>query len=661
MKKKKFNIKLIYISIVTIILLIPFRAHAILSFSDIGDAISGSVRRTFISIDKAIYGFVGQIYELFFDISRLNFLAGDVYSTIFKRVFLILGIFMLFKLTFSLLRYLISPDALNDKEKGAGKLIGRVITCVLILIVLVPFGSTDAKDPGESASSKLNANIRNQGIAFGTLQTMQELIVEKNLIGKIVLGSAAVQYEKNTDMGENIALTVFSAFFRRNQDVTVEECEYAISDNNVTVYKFDDSSKKEEFVVSSMNQAYELADVVCDDAKNSYLFTYDVFISTIVGLVVVVLIFLFTFDVAIRGIKLGILRLIAPIPAISYIDPKSSKDGAFANYIKTLMSTYLDLFLRLAIIYVVILLISAIAGDNTTVISGTTNTVGKVIIIIALLFFAGQAPKFIMQALGIKSNGTGLGFGAALLGGALAGGFAGATTGGVAGAVKGFLGGAAAGSQNQWAAQNGQRPNMSARQAALNRGAQLGSGDPNAKGEGLIGNMFGRIGNQMMGINKGSTETAKGRMYKLQNLARTASSDFTTNTGRLYGTDSNGNSWKDIATDLNSNVLNAQSNVTAAQNQRDLLYNAYQRGDAGIDENALMAADEALTLAKSDLVTAQEAQQEGMSQYSDYINTQAGKAQSDYEKANKRYQKHGRSSDGLKAVGKDAYRKRIKK
>lgn len=506
MKKKKFSIKLIYISIVTIILLIPFKAHAILSFSEIGDAISGSVRRTFISIDKAIYSFIGQIYELFFEISRMNFLTGQVYSTIFKRVFLILGIFMLFKLTFSMLRYLISPDALNDKEKGAGKLIGRVITCILFLIVLVPFGAKDAKDPGESASSKLNANISNQGIAFGTLQTVQELVVEKNIIGKIVLGSAASKYEGDKDIGNNIALTIFSAFFRRNQDVTVEECEYAISDNNITVYKFDEDSDDAEFIVESMDKAYKLADVTCDNSENSYLFTYDVFISTIVGIVVVVLMFMFTFDVALRGIKLGILRLIAPIPAISYIDPKSSKDGAFANYIKTLMSTYLDLFLRLAIIYVVILLISAIAGDNTDIIQitgnvkATTNTVGKVIIIITLLFFAGQAPKFIMQALGIKSNGTGLGFGAALLGGALSGAVAGAATGGIWGGVKGFLGGTNAGAQNQWAAQNGQRPNMTAIQAARARGAQLGLGKVDPEKAGVMSRIGGALTNRVMGL-----------------------------------------------------------------------------------------------------------------------------------------------------------------
>lgn len=515
MKNKKRRFKTLYIFILSLVTILPCKAFA-LSFSDIGDAISGSVRRTFISIDKAIYEFAGKIYELFFDMTKLNFLTGDIYSTIFKRVFLILGIFMLFKLIFSMIGYLVSPDSLNDKEKGANKLIGRVISCVLLLIVLVPYGPNNSnvkvKNEDFAASTRLNANISEQGIAFGTLQTLQELIVEKEIIGKIILGSAASNYTNNTNMGNDIALTIFSTFFRRNKDLTIDECAYAISSENVKIYKFDDNDDNAEYIVNSMDEAYNLADVTCDDANNSYLFTYDVFISTIVGIVLVVLIFLFTFDVALRGIKLGILRLIAPIPAISYISPKSAKDGAFANYIKTLMSTYLDLFLRLAIIYIVVLLISAIAGDNTQIIEGTTNGVGKVIIIITLLFFAGQAPKFIMQALGIKSKGTGLGFGAALLGGALTGAMAGAATGGIWGAAKGLVGGAAAGSSNQWAAQNGQRQNMSAAQAARAKGAQLGLAKVDPEKSGLLSRIGGVMTNRALGLTQGRIDQLQGEI-----------------------------------------------------------------------------------------------------------------------------------------------------
>ena len=57
-------------------------------------------------------------------------------------------------------------------------------------------------------------------------------------------------------------------------------------------------------------------------------------------LLIVVILLSFTIDVAVRAVKLAVLRLIAPIPIISYMDPKGSKDSAFNSWVKTLTSTY---------------------------------------------------------------------------------------------------------------------------------------------------------------------------------------------------------------------------------------------------------------------------------------------------------------------------------
>ena len=44
-----------------------------------------------------------------------------------------------------------------------------------------------------------------------------------------------------------------------------------------------------------------------------------------------------TIDVAKRVFKLIILEVVAPIPIMSLIDPKSSKDGAFSHWLKSLI------------------------------------------------------------------------------------------------------------------------------------------------------------------------------------------------------------------------------------------------------------------------------------------------------------------------------------
>ena len=452
----------------------------------IWQAIGDAIRSLFFTIDKGLFKAFGEIFEMFFDLSRTTFLIGDIYSYIFRRVFIILSIFMMFKLMVSFLSYLLNPDALTDKERGFGKLIGRVVASLLFLIGLMPIG---ASNNYSTNFSTIDDNIDQQGIIFGTLQDIQDRIIENNIIGQLILGDVKVDSsngkiteDEANNMGELIGLTTFASFYKieiksLNSDKTcAEDVNYGEPIEDPDTYRF-----------SSWDDAEAYLFTTCDN--EGYFIDFNPFMGFLVGLAVCVLAFLFTFDVVLRAMKLAILRLISPIPAISYINPKSAKDGTFAAYIKVLISTYLDLFLRIAIIYLVVLIISYLTTKNSGVISTSDNVggLGNTIIIITLLFFAFQAPKFIKQALGIKDTGTGFGFGAALVGGALGGAASGFATGGLWGGVKGLVGGANAGAKNQWAAQMGQKPNMSARQAGLNRGAQLGSGDPNAK----AGNVFG--------------------------------------------------------------------------------------------------------------------------------------------------------------------------
>ena len=123
-------------------------------------------------------------------------------------------------------------------------------------------------------------------------------------------------------------------------------------------------------------------------------------------------------DVAIRVFKLIILQLIAPIPIISYIDPKASKDGAFNKWIKTVISVWADLFIKLGVIYFVILVISELITSGS-IINITMDLFGQGVrgnlvllaLIIGLLFFAKDAPKFIADAMGIKMAENGKLFG----------------------------------------------------------------------------------------------------------------------------------------------------------------------------------------------------------------------------------------------------------
>jgi len=100
-------------------------------------------------------------------------------------------------------------------------------------------------------------------------------------------------------------------------------------------------------------------------------------------------------SVGVRLIMLAFLQLIAPIPILSYLG--QDKDGVFGKWAKKCLSTFLDLFIRLAIIYFVIFIISLLIVDESnstslftiTAAYGTpgwfTLTLLKVIVIVSLL------------------------------------------------------------------------------------------------------------------------------------------------------------------------------------------------------------------------------------------------------------------------------------
>ena len=150
-----------------------------------------------------------------------------------------------------------------------------------------------------------------------------------------------------------------------------------------------------------------------------YVFAFNWLASAIVGIVFLIILIGFTIDIAVRSIKLAVLRLLAPIPIISYIEPKSSKDGGmFSSWVKALTSTYLDLFLRLAIVYFVIFLIQDMIA-NGIIINETGGLVGGfsiIFIMLGLFFFAKMAPKFIKDALGLKGSMSNIGLSGILAG-----------------------------------------------------------------------------------------------------------------------------------------------------------------------------------------------------------------------------------------------------
>lgn len=336
------------------------------------------VRSLFSWLDSVAYTLFSWVMQLIFDIAQVS--VSDAFDTFYsgiqERIYALLAIYMLFKITISMLTYLVNPDSISDKSSGVGKLSIRIVTSLVMLIAFP--------------------------MAFNFLKTVQPHIMEA--LPRIILASEVGNTDLGSQMenvGKNIAFQTYNGVFFNTSCADLEESGKCFAFGNTV----DDA-------VKFINEP-----VPGDD--DSYRYDYMPLVGFVVALVMTLILLGYCVDVAIRVFKLIILQLIAPIPIISYMDPKSSKDGAFNKWIKMVISVWADLFIKLAIIYFVMLAISELftsgsISDVTSQLFGANVFRGGLVtlaLIVGLLFFAKDAPKFIGDALGIKMGENGKLFG----------------------------------------------------------------------------------------------------------------------------------------------------------------------------------------------------------------------------------------------------------
>ena len=400
------------------------------------DIIQNLFRTLIFILDNVVYGLIPLIYKLFIYLSELNLFSGDSnpLNSLISHVYVLLGIFMLFKVSFSLLQYLVDPNAFRDSSKGMGKLITNVLV-VLVLLVSVPE-------------------------IFNAAMVVQKTIVHSNAIGQLILGANATDYSGTVSsdgkidaegvevMAKDLEFMLFGAFYSLNTNLpdftscsgtsgifgSVDmaqanngACLNAIQDNfpddatsaGVTLYDF--------FKYTGSGEECN-AEGVCDKRNfqhfdkllwwkidGEYVINYLPIISTIAGVYVVFLLVSFSIDIAIRAIKLCFLQMIAPIAIVSYVDPKESiSNSKLYNWIKECASTYFSLFLRLATIFLIMLLVSKI---TSTVLAGGEDSIQAQIsdtgyniwiymfLVIGAFMFAKQLPNIIENIFGIKGTG----------------------------------------------------------------------------------------------------------------------------------------------------------------------------------------------------------------------------------------------------------------
>ena len=335
--------------------------------------ITKAIRWVFALLDWVFYNLISILMQAIFDIANFT-LSEDIFEKLIDRIYLVLGIFMLFKITISLLTYLVNPDKISDKENGIGKLSLRVVL-VLVMLIMIPSGF------------QLLNEVQN-----ALLPTLPRLILKSS--------NGDDSDKKISTNGEKIATSIYGAFFYDNPDCVGGEPTGVTPYNQTTV---------------DIDYMFNNVNLSCQTTNNGsmYQYEYTPIISTLAGGFMCYVLIGICITVAIRMFKMMILRMVAPIPVISYIDPKSSKDGAFSKWVKTLTTTWLELFINLGILYLIVFLVNSLLINSAGQLWDATQGFGFirksffiVFVIMGLFAFARQAPKFIMDALGIKNQGN---------------------------------------------------------------------------------------------------------------------------------------------------------------------------------------------------------------------------------------------------------------
>lgn len=390
---------------------------------------SSGIRTVFSTLDRPAYWLLEMVYQLFFNVASADIFAGGMITKFYGRVQLIISVFMMFQLALTILRGIMNPDSFTDSKSGVGNFVYRVAVALVLLTLMVPINT--------GGNNEFDKQINNNGLLFGTLYSLQHRILANNTLGKLIMGTTDSDSNYMSSSSDTVNLkaasriftaTVLRGFYRINllpeeqrpkhengKDDAVFNANRIcqnIDDNILDAYTRLDADPGD--IIGMVNETCEpdssiisrIRGLASGSGSKKYVFTYMPFIPTVVGFVFAFIILSFTVDVAVRAVKLAVLRLIAPVPIIAYMNPKGTQDSAFNAWVKTLTSTYLDLFIRLASVYFVIALIQEMIAHGIYINrgDGMLGILSLILIWFGLFIFAKQAPKFIKEVLGLKQD-----------------------------------------------------------------------------------------------------------------------------------------------------------------------------------------------------------------------------------------------------------------
>lgn len=325
----------------------------------------------FLFIDGMVYWVISQLFGIFNSLAKAEIVSSTVYNDLAEKIEVVIGVVMLFFVASALLKALVNPDEMN---KSVGKIAKNCIVSI-ILLAIVP-------------------------VIFSYAFKFQNSIMESHVIEKLLFGNESEEYDVS-QYGNEAALNVLEAFLNIQPNVANKDGVLwsDIRSGIVNSGTFQDITLMVEPVKAEKDGT-----------------SYMPLISTACGIFLIYVLISFCIDLGIRVVKLAFYQIIAPIPILIYIIP--SKKATFDNWIKATLATYMEVFIRLFVMFAVVFLckeFTSTLGDSEAGVP--LFSIESVIIVMGLFAFAKQAPKLISEVMGMDSGNMKLGIGGKLAAG----------------------------------------------------------------------------------------------------------------------------------------------------------------------------------------------------------------------------------------------------
>lgn len=387
------------------------------------------IRLIFGVLSRYVYDFIAKITDIFYDIALVLNVNGEGISklanSITDKLFVVILIYMIFRGTITMLSYLVDPESFQDKAKGGATFIKKVLISIVLLISINPIFNLLGTIQADIIDSDIVTNLFNGNKTNTVFETDGgQTIYFMSMSPRCDDGYLVATFSK----GEHLSLETLKPFIQPYGQTDManligEPVYYCGADmtdlfnGNYNDFKYIDSDPDSTYQTMSgiLSPRTSAMDYLGPSVYNStngtwpdqheYNIDFNFFFCLVVGIVILLVLISFTFDVVIRAFNLVVLKVLAPVPIIAYMSPKGKDAEMLGIWIKKVISTWASLFIRLIALEFALAIISIIC-DGGVLPDNSFGFIESLFVIFGALMFAKKLPQLLEEIIpGFKLSG----------------------------------------------------------------------------------------------------------------------------------------------------------------------------------------------------------------------------------------------------------------